>query len=229
MKKDHKSDRLNEAEVKLAIGDWLARMKFKIFDENPNRDRPKWGVFTVENVGKSRKPDLVVRGKLKAANETIKNAYIAIEIKRGYKHHDILDGFDDILDYFSDYLSGAEYYINGRYIEIAAFVFATLFSIDGYLFKEENKFSPYNIVKGPWDSYPMTFTISRLLWRQKDNIVKRYRLLCGIPKIEKKLLGNLYTWRQIPEIGVIVKELHDKKSVRLMLSKNPYHWRFLGK
>ena len=116
-----KSNRLSEAEVKLSIGDWLTEHGLQIFDERPNKDRPQWGMFKVGNINRGKKPDLVVCGDLAAAQTLRRNAYVAIEIKRGYKHRDILDGFDAILDYFSDYLWGAEYTIDGRVIEIAAF------------------------------------------------------------------------------------------------------------
>lgn len=226
MPKSQKTHRLSEAEVKLSIGDWLTGLRFQVFDEKQNKDRPQWGVFEVRNINRGKRPDLVVRGNLSAAQTLRQGVYVAIEIKRGYKHHDILDGFDAILDYFSDYLWGAEYLIDNKPIEIVAFVFATFFSQQGFLFKEEGKFSPRGIVWGPWDAYPMTFTISRLLWRQKDNLVKRFQILSGIPKVERKLKGKLYPGRPIPEIGVLVRNPTNKQGVLLMLSENPYHWQF---
>ncbi|MGB4644459.1 MAG: hypothetical protein WBH76_01010 [Dictyoglomaceae bacterium] len=72
----------------------------------------------------------------------------------------------------------------------------------------------------------MTFTISRLLWRQKDNIVKRFQALSGIPKVEKNLKGKLSGGRPIPEVGVLILNPTDKHEIRLMLSENPYNWRF---
>ena len=226
----------NEGKVKLALGDWLDGLGFQVFDEKKNKNRPQWGVFEVKNVDRRKKPDLVVCGNLKAAKTIKQGVYVAIEIKPGYKHHDILDGFDAILEYFSDYLWGAEYQIDNKPIEIAAFVFATFFSKQGFLFKEERKFKekdkkvgPPKIVKGPWDAYPMTFTISRLLWRQKDNLVKRFQFLSGIPKVERKLKGKLNPAKPVPEIGILVCHPIVKQGVLLMLSKNPYHWRFEGK
>jgi len=226
MPKSQKVHRLSEAEVKLSLGDWLTKLCLQVFDEKENNDRPQWGVFEVGNVNRGKRPDLLVRGNLSAAQTLRQNVYVAIEIKRGYKHHDILDGFDAILDYFSDYLWGAEYKVANKTIEVAAFVFATFFSQQGFLFEGEGKFEPHGIVRGPWDAYPMTFTISRLLWRQKDNLVKRFRTLSGIPKVERKLKGTLCAGRSVPEIGVLVLNPTDKHNVRLMLSENPYHWRF---
>jgi len=212
--------------VKLSLGDWLTELGFTLFDERPNYKRPDWGVFEVRNIDRGKRPDIIIRGDLIAAKTIIPGVYVAIEIKRGYKHHDILNGFDAILGYFGDYLWGAQYLINDKPIEIGAFLFATLFSRNGYLFEQEGKFNPRNIVRGPWDAYPMTFTISRLLWRQKDNLVKRFQLLAGIPKAERKIKGIMAVGRQIPEIGVLVLNPRVTSSVLLMLSRNPYHWHF---
>ena len=205
MPESQKVHRLSEAKVKLHIGDWLTALGFQVFDERQNKDRPTWGVFEVRGVNRGKRPDLVVRGNLTAAQTLKQGVYVAIEIKPGYKHDDILDGFDAILEYFSDYLWGAEYRIDNDPTQIAAFVFARFFSQRGFLFMEEGKFNPRGIVQGPWDAYPMTFTISRLLWRQKDNLVKRFEILSGIPRVEKKLRDNLRPGRPIPEVGVLVQ------------------------
>ena len=118
----------------------------------------------------------------------------------------------------------------GQVIEIAAFAFATLFSQQGFLFEGERKFDPRGIARGPRDAHPMTFTISPLLWRQKDNLVKRFQSLSGIPKVERNLGERkvLLVGRAIPEIGILVRNPSDKGAVRLMLSKHPYRWRFGG-
>ena len=217
----------NEHEVKISVGDWLTDQGLKVFDERKNIQRPQWGVFEVKNIERGKHPDLLVQGIITAAKIS-RSAYVAIELKRGYKHRDILDGFDAILQYFTDYMWGAEYIVDGEPIEISAFVLATFFSQYGYLFKGEGKFDPRNIVRGPWDSHPMTFTISRLLWRQKDNLLKQFRSLSGIPKIERKLSKQhkLSPIRVAPEVGVLIQDPINKSGVRLMLSKNPYHWRF---
>ncbi|GEM_PF-2175239 len=230
MPRSQKARRLREAEVKLAIGDWLTNLGLQVFDERQNRDRPKWGVFEIRKmgrkIGRGKRPDLVVRGNLIGAQTLKQGAWVPVELKPGYKHHDILNGFDAILDCFSDYLWGAEYWVENKPIEIAAFVFATLFSQQGFLFEQEGKFDPRGIVRGPWDAYPMTFTISRLLWRQRDNLVKRFQILSGIPKVETKLRGKLHAGRPILEIGVLIQNPIAEQEVRLMLSERPYHWRF---
>ena len=218
-----------EAEVKLAVGDWLSKQGLKVFDERENTKRPQWGIFKIRNIERGKRPDLLVQGNITAA-QVSRAVYVAVELKRGCKHQDILDGFDAVLEYFTDYIWGAEYSINGKSIEITAFVLATFFSQYGYLFKEEGKFDPRGIVRGPWDAYPMTFTIARLLWRQKDNLLKRFRSLSGIPKIERKLSKQkrVSSVRVASEVGVLIQDPTHKEKIRLMLSKNPYHWRFEG-
>ncbi|NLG83760.1 MAG: hypothetical protein GX493_03925 [Firmicutes bacterium] len=225
MRNDHGK---SEAEIKLEIGDWLSGLGLRIFDERPNPGRPSWGLFTVGEVDRNKRPDLIVQGNLAAKGILKREAYVAVEIKRGYKHQDILDGFDAVLEYFSDYLFGAEYQVGGYTIDLAAFVLATYFSREGFLFAEEGKFEPHGIVRGPWDAYPMTFTISRLLWRQRDNLVKRFRTLLGIPKIDRRCHSPLKMERSIPHIGVLVQDPAKAGRILLMLSEHPYHWHLEG-
>ena len=74
----------------------------------------------------------------------------------------------------------------------------------------------------------MTFTISRLLWRQRDNLVKRFRTLLGLPKIDRRCHGPLKMERPIPNIGVLVQDPAKRGRVLLMLSEHPYHWHLEG-
>ena len=74
----------------------------------------------------------------------------------------------------------------------------------------------------------MTFTIARLLLRQKDDFLRRFRGLFGIPKIERKLSKGkkLSVVGCAAEPGVLIQDPVHTDRVRLMLSENPYHWRF---
>lgn len=49
-----------------------------------------------------------------------------------------------------------------------------------------------------------------------------------IPKAETRLKGMPQSGRLVPEIRVLIQNPDDEKkeSVRLMISENPYHWRF---
>jgi hypothetical protein len=62
-----KINRLNEAEVKLAVGDWLSGLRFRVLDGKRNKDRPDWGVFAVRKIDRGKHPGLVVYGTLKVA------------------------------------------------------------------------------------------------------------------------------------------------------------------
>jgi len=214
-----------EKKVKLELGGALERLGFKIFDENKKPLKESWDRFQVKNTIAGKRPDLVILGNLQAKGRQFPNRYIAIEIKIGSKHKDILDGFDSVLDYLNDYLWGAEYYVDNQKIDISAIVLATKYSPFGFLFKEEEKFN-YKVVKGPWDAYPMTFTIAKILWRQRDNLIKRFQALTGIPKFVKSTKTKIDPQRDIPQIGVLVWESKGKKTIRLMLSAHPYHWKF---
>jgi hypothetical protein len=218
------------AGTKLTVGDWLQELGLVVFDERPNPGRPQWGLFTVRSVQPGRRSDLLVCGHLTAAQHRLADAHVAIEIKPGHKHHDILDGFDAVLEYFTDYLWGTTYLIGGAPVEVAAFVLATSFSKEGYLFGAEGKFDPRGIVRGPWDAYPMTFTIARLLWRQRDNIIKRIQSLAHLPSVDRRLapgarIQGAREADRLPAVGVLVAEPRSKDSARLMLSRHPYHWR----
>lgn len=107
----------------------------------------------------------------------------------------------------------------GMRLKARRLVLVTAFSIRGYLFREEGKFNPKGIVRGPWDAYPMTFTIARLLWRQRDNIVRRLKEALQLPgRFAGSGIG------QLPEVGVMVADPRATENVLLMLSAHPYHW-----
>lgn len=215
-----------EAQAKRLVGRWLAKRGLGAYDESPTPAEPDWGRFQVRGVPTGKRPDLVVKGAMEAAG-ILQEAYVAIEIKPGSKHHDILDGFDAVLDYFGDCLWGARYSLDGQEIPLFAIVLATAFSPSGYLFEAEGKFDPTDIVLGPWDAHPMTFTIARLLWRQGDNALKRYRALVGLPRAERRF-GSGAAGQKFPEVGVLVREPGQRERVLLMLSAPPYHWCLVG-
>ncbi len=89
----------------------------------------------------------------------------------------------------------------------------------GYLFQQEGNFDPKGIVRGPWDAYPMTFAVARLLWWQRDNIVRRLRETPLSPRLPSGLQIS-----SLPEAGMIVSDPRASTKVLLMLSAHPYHW-----
>jgi hypothetical protein len=215
-----------EADVKLELGDWLTQLGFPVFDEKRNPKRPQWPTFQVRNTQQGKRPDLVVCGDLRGGSHLRGSVYVAVEVKVGVKHQDILDAFDAVLQYFCDYLWGAEYMVGETSIEIGAFVVATRFSRRGFLWEAEGKFQPERIVKGPFDAHPNTFSVSRLLWRQRDNLLKRLQQLSAVPGIERRLREGPQPHRSGPQVGVLVQEPTGKGHVILMVPPAPYHWRF---
>jgi len=214
-----------ELSVVLDVADWLGRAGLVVYHERGRLEGTSGGVFCVKGVEPGRHPDLLVCGGLVAARRPVATCHVAVEVKPGNKHHDILDGFDAVLRYFTDYACGARYEIGESEVEVAAIVLVTSFGPQGYLFREEGKFDPKGIVRGPWDAYPMTFTVARLLWRQRDNIVKRLRetlLIPGGARVAGKH-GVRFT-RPLPDVGVMVSDPRKPERVLLMLSSHPYHW-----
>jgi len=217
--------KMRESSVVLEVSGWLAGAGLAVFHERDVRGGVSHGTFRVTGVERGRHPDLLVRGGLVAAGRFVPECYVAVEVKPGERHRDILDGFDAVLRYFTDYACGARYEVSGSAVEIAAIVLVTSFGPKGYLFREEGKFDPKGIVKGPWDAYPMTFTVARLLWRQRDNIVKRMREMLLVPGVVRtggqqaaRLAGRL------PDVGVMVRDPRKPDRVLLMVSSHPYHW-----
>lgn len=167
--------------VVLDVADWLTASGLTVYHEREIRNCPSRDVFSVDEAERGRRPDLLVCGHLVGGGRSFPGSYVAVEVKPGNRHKDILDGFDAVLRYFTDYACGARYLIGSCAVDITAIVLVTSFGPRGHLFKEEAKFDPRGIVHGPWDAYPMTFTVARLLWRQRDNIVKRLRELLLVP------------------------------------------------
>ena len=204
-----------EARIKEKIGVWLADYGCLIYDERKNPRNSKWGIFNVENAVHGR-PDLVVRCGLKGSVFR----YVAIEVKPCYKHKDLLDGFDAVLKYFCDHCFGAKYNVCGEPIEIHAFVLATNFSPQGYLWEDEKENPPTRVKggRGGWDCRLTTFTFVRLLWRQRDNLLKR---ILGITEIPRLLPWRIRK-REFPEVGVLIRHPVKKNKVIIWTTENGY-------
>jgi len=209
--------RIYERDVKLRIGKWLEAQGCLIYNERKNKEEPTWGVFRVKGVQRTNKPDLLIRPTV----EQFKGKFIALEIKVGHSHSDLLDGFDSVLRYFSDYAFwGAQYSVGGSLIEIAAFALATNCSPDGYLYVDEGKFSYEVKAGGGWLAHPCTYTFARLLWRQRDNLLKRMHELVTVPGVE---MGKRFSLQvEPPHVGVLVN--HPKHGRPILMASDISYW-----
>lgn len=206
-----------EASIKERLGRWLESHGCVVYDERRNPRQPHWGVFEVEDAIHGN-PDLVIRCQVKREGFR----YVAVEVKPCHKHKDLLDGFDAVLQYFSDICFGAKYEVDGSSIQVQALALATDFSPKGYLFKEERRM-PKNMVKaGGWDATPSTFTFVRLLWRQRDNILKRI-----VGMTETPLHLDRFPWkirkRGFPEVAVLIRHPTKESKLILWTTENAYH------
>jgi len=215
---------MSEEEIKLEIGDWLAAHGCRVYDERRNPQRPDWGVFQVQNV-RGIKPDLVIKGRIRSkVRDDV--GFVALEVKPCDKHNKLLDGFDAVLKYFTDYcVWGAKYLVDGAPITVDVFALATNYSQHGYLFAGEKEFSWKVVKRGGWDAYPATFTFARLLWRQRDNILRRALALTEIPASDRHVQASIHA-PEVPDVGVLVAHPNPQRqgSLLLMTSEMPWHW-----
>lgn len=222
----------SESEVKRRVGDWLKQLGFNVYDESKKRAFSlDWdGAFKVKHVQRGRRPDLVIKCHMYASEgQHTKNVYIALEIKPGYNHNKVFDGFGQVLNYLNDYCWGARYFIEGesgrsRSIHITAIALATNFSEQGYLFKQESKKFKPKIIEGEREFGPMTFSILKLLGKQRTRILNTLRDLTLIP-ISQKTFEKSLSKKSRPDVGVLVMNLgKGKPSPVLMISEPPYYW-----
>lgn len=228
----------SEAEVKTDIGNWLSEHGCAVYDE---RKSSRWnGTFRVQNVYRGKRPDLIIGchlnvPRMPVSEEKIEKLdvdYVALEIKPGYNHLKIAEGFLQVLGYFADYCWGATYQIKpneGHYItvNIAVFALATNFSSQGYIYEGEEKFSHKTIKETNLkrEFYPITFSLSRLLGRQKTEIINNIMDLNKIPDVGKRVDNHIRPWGQDPEVGILTKFLKNSGQVNLLTSKSPFYYR----
>jgi len=229
------SERQSEREVKTAIGNWLRRHGCEVYDEEESTKRPRWdGIFQVENVHRKRKPDLVIGCYLTVEGKPVnrrRKDYIALEIKPGYRHKEITEGFGDILQYCADYCWGTTYRIKPRTgrprkISVSVFALATRFSSRGFLYEGEEQFGRKSIkeTRSRRKFYPITFSLSRLLGSQRTVILNSIMSLTTIPGVAKRVQKGLVKWKEHPHIGVFTKRSANSRDVQLMTSDLPFYF-----
>lgn len=152
----------------------------------------------------------MIEGDLYAKTERRGRTYIAVVIKIGWEHREISDDLEGILDCFVDYCKGTKYYGEGKTADVFAIVLATYYSPDGYLYRFEENL-PTDFVHA-WDASPVTFTLSRAMWRMRKRELKPLPL----------------SW-QPPQVGTLAKNVRPPDSelrydAELLLSEKPWSW-----
>jgi len=147
-----------------------------------------------------KKPDIIIYSN-------ILKKYIAIEVKLGNIKKDVYDA-SKIIDYWKNYTdNNIEYYINNKKVEIYSFCIATINSIEGKLFFNDNKLI---------DSYEKNDNWSII--QRKYNLEPRYEF-----NDTKNFLRMLWAnWRRLRNknqagIGIIVSNILNNKDVQPLL------------
>lgn len=217
-------------DAKLNVGRWLESLGCRIYDEEGSELDTKWGKFSVYGIRRGKSPNLLVKGILYSKSREVGPAYIALTIKVGWEHQEIVQGFKEVLFYFKDYCSGAEYYANGELVPISAIVLATYYSPFGYIYRFE-KGLPNNFVPG-WPSSPLFFTLSRVMWAIRDQIREEIKQTAKQPLREVDKFVNQPVHKMLPMVGILAKNVREPNTLpyeaELLLSKPDWSWGIVG-
>jgi len=209
-----------EKEVKFKIGKWLEEFGCKVFDENVYPVNATWGHF--ESSGDTT-PDLVVGAKVQKTKNKPEDIYLAIELKDGSESHQnvFLEGYDSVISEYLDYCFGASYKIGDQEVEISAFLLATQFSPEGYLWHKEKETNYYKMKQ--FVAYPSTFTFGRVLFHQRTEIKQSLRKLYSFHQISQKIRSFKTTF---PHIGILYAHPLNKNKIIILLSdqNSGYIW-----
>lgn len=185
-----------QIETMRKLADWIENYGWKVYYNQKNKS----GYDTFH--GPSCKPDLLLT----------KNGYrVMVEVKKGHEHQDLLNGFQETLDYAGKYWTGRTtgYYRNGRDedLDIDAFVLATQYSIDGFLYQKEQNtrtldYSGYLSKKKGMDEYASTHTITRYMWREWED-GKYTDYFRDLRRSQKQNVAM----RQKPKVGTLVSKV----------------------
>jgi hypothetical protein len=178
------------------LADWISEYDWEVYYNQKNKSG--YDIFR----GPSKKPDLLLK----------KNGYnVLVEVKPGTKHKQILDGYQKTIDYAGQYWTGrqTDYYRDGKdeSLEIDAFVLATQYSMDGFLYQKEQRtntldYSGYLAKKHDMDEYGITHTATRLMWREweKGHNVDYFRDL-------RRSTNTQVRMKQKPKVGCLVSKV----------------------
>lgn len=192
------------------ISKWTNKYGWKAYFD---RENPwNYPLFHVKETNGS-KPDIL----LKKQNYTL-----AIEMKNGKDHKELVDGFGQTLRYAGEYWTNkAQYTIQGKQQKINAFVLATQFSPKGHLYEKEtehvNPNNEYFTKNLEIDEKLATHELTRQIWRLWENTKAKVNLVRELyeEKTENK--------RNKPKVGALLAKIdyHTKEP-----SKDP--WLFLN-
>ncbi len=201
-------------ETKKTISDWLKNHGWKVMWDQKNREG-----YPTFHSQPSTKPDILIQ----------KNNYnIMVEVKPGKKHQDLLNGMigsskqTGIIQYAGEYYTGRTVYTEkkpaDRALDIDAFVIATKYSKNGYLYQEEEQ---HGYVKSSFLSKeydlierPITHSTTRMLWRlwEKGLASEHYNELKRGKASKKVKMPNK------PKIGTLIAKINRQRQVE----KEPY-------
>lgn len=223
-------EELTIEDAKLNVGRWLESLRCKIYDEEGSKLETNWDKFSVYGIRRGKSPNLLVKGILYSKSRKVGPAYIALTIKVGWEHQEIVQGFKDVLSHFKDYCWGAEYYADGELVPISAIVLATYYSPFGYIYRFEKDLPNY-FVPG-WPSSPLFFTLSRVMWAIRDQIRDEIKQISKqpLPEVDKFVTQPVH--KMLPMVGILAKNVRKPNMLpyeaELLLSKADWSWGIVG-
>jgi len=197
------------------LANWIEKHNWKIYYNQKNKDgRPVFHANT------NSKPDMLLKKN---------SANILVEVKKGNKHQDILNGYQQTMEYAGEYYIGRTNYNieNKENLEINAFVLATQYSLSGFLYNDEKQTSwmnnewierEHNLVEKP-----ITHSVTRLMWREwKEGA---YSDFYNIQRANKLAEGIKCPSKE-PKVGSLICRVNKKHKVTgepyLLLNSNKF-------
>jgi len=215
--------------AELRVANWLQALGCKIYAKERDRVIRGAGRFSVRGINDGKSPDLLVEGVLYSKTRRVGRGYVAIEIRFGYEHQEIVQGFQQVLSHFADYCLGAEYYVEDKAIEVSAIVLATYYSPSGYIYRFEEGL-PNNFVP-KWPSAPLVFTLSRVMWAMRDQMEQAFRQLVILTGAGRTMVRKA-PLRTLPLVGILAKNVREPNRMpyeaELLLSQQDWSWGLAG-
>jgi hypothetical protein len=184
------------------LATWVTLYGWKVYYDQKNTDD-----YPTFNANTNSKSDILL---------TKNNYSVMVEVKPGNEHHDLLDGFDQILKYAGEYYSGRVNYKTKITKKINAFVLATKYSRNGYLYSNESKVGYIDYTGFLAQEYnmterPATHTFTRMLWRQwEKGLAFEY-----YSKLRQGISKEIYSLPKKPYVGVLIAKTLANRQIDL--------------